>query len=129
VLKLFRRLEQGVHPEVELGAHLTACGLACVPAFGGAVEWDGHAIAIAQELVPEAEDGWVWAGRAAAAGDPAPGARLGEVTRALHAALAGLGARLATTPERAGWRRAAEQQLERAREHAGGSARALLDAH
>lgn len=129
VVKLYRRLEQGPHPEIELGRHLTANRLDCVPAFAGSVEWSGHAVAVVQELVTGAEDGWTWAGRVAAVGDAEPGRRLGEVTRAIHSALAELGSRPVTAAEQRAWRVAAEAQLERARELTRGAARALLDAH
>ena len=101
ILKLFRRIERGRHPDVEIGAFLAARGFAHVPAlFGtlGLVDDEGESVAgMLQALVPGAEDAWAYATRAAAdalAGRGAPdayateAARLGAVTRALHDALA-----------------------------------------
>jgi maltokinase len=114
VVKLYRRLWPGTHPEIELGEHLTdTAGLDCVPAHAGSLYWDDHAVALVQEYVPGA-DGWTWGGRAAAAGDVADVARLGAVSARLHAALAALGTRTATAAELAAWRDAAGAQLERA---------------
>jgi maltokinase len=127
VVKLYRRLEAGAHPEIELGAHLTARGLRCVPAFAGAVGWAGHPLALVQAYVPDAEQGWRWGGRAVAAGDVGRLGELGRVTAELHAALAELGSRPATPGELAGWRAAAERQLERAIAVTTGEARALLE--
>ncbi len=101
ILKLFRRVEVGENPDVEIGRFLTARGFRHVPRLYGTVvlrRADGEAtIAMAQQLVPGAEDAWAYATRAAAdarAGRGEPGAyaaeaaRLGAVTRALHDALA-----------------------------------------
>jgi maltokinase len=114
VVKLYRRIWPGVHPEVELGRHLTeTAGLDCVPAFAGSLHWDGHAIALVQEYVP-GEDGWAWGAAAVQAGDVDDIARLGAASARLHAALAGYGASLATAADLRGWRAAAEAQLDAA---------------
>jgi len=39
VVKLYRRIWPGVHPEVELGRYLTEKALDCVPAFAGSEEY------------------------------------------------------------------------------------------
>ncbi len=114
VVKLYRRIWPGVHPEVELGRYLTeTAGIDCVPAYAGSLHWNDHAVALVQEYVPGA-DGWAWCAAAAAAGDVADIARLGAESARLHAALAAYG----TTPARAAdlhaWRGDAEAQLERA---------------
>jgi hypothetical protein len=57
LVKAYRRLEPGVHPEVELLAALAGTG-APVPRFAGALHWDDTAIAVLQEFVPGAESGW-----------------------------------------------------------------------
>ena len=101
ILKLFRRIEHGRHPDVEIGAFLAARGFAHVPALLGTlglVDAEGESVAgMLQSLVPGAEDAWAHAVRAA--GDAVAGrvdlgayapeaARLGAVTRALHDVLA-----------------------------------------
>jgi predicted trehalose synthase len=126
VVKLYRRLEAGAHPEVELGAHLTARGLHCVPAYAGSVHWGDHPLALLQEYVPDAEQGWEWCGRLVAQGDASPLRAVGKVVAEMHAALAELGARPATSGELAAWRLEAELQLDRASEAVDGEAHELL---
>ena len=114
-LKLYRRLEPGPHPDVELGRFLTEqAGLDVVPAYAGCLNWGEHAIAMLQAYVPDAEEGWRWGSRAVQEGDVADIAQLGAVTARLHAALAGLEQRPATSAELRGWREAADLQLDRA---------------
>jgi predicted trehalose synthase len=113
ILKLFRRLAEGVNPEAEMTRALTErARFASVPRLHGHLEYRPLAgptavIAVAQALVPGARDGWQWVldGLAAlyarARGAPSPGdvqggaadllfglRRLGEVTGGLHVALA-----------------------------------------
>ena len=126
VVKLYRRLEAGVHPEIELGAHLTARGLHCVPAYAGSIHWGDHPLALLQGYVPGAEQGWEWCGRLVARGDAEPLRAVGQVTAEMHAALAELGARPAAPAELAAWRRDAELQLDRASAAVDGEARELL---
>ena len=98
VVKLYRRIWPGVHPEVELGRYLTEdAGLDCVPAFAGSLHWGDHAVALVQEYVP-GEDGWAWGADAIIAGDVADIARLGAESARLHAALAAYGSSAATVP-------------------------------
>ena len=114
VVKVYRRIWPGVHPEVELGRHLTETAhLDCVPAFAGALHWNGHAVALVQEYVP-GEDGWAWGAAAVQAGDVEDIARLGAASARLHAALAGYGTRAATAADLRGRREAAGAQLEAA---------------
>jgi maltokinase len=114
VVKLYRRIWPGVHPEVELGRHLTqTAGLDCVPAFAGSLHWDGHAVALVQEYVP-GEDGWAWGAAAVQAGDVDDIARLGAESARLHAALAGYGSSVATAADLRRWRSAAAAQLDAA---------------
>ncbi len=114
VVKVYRRIWPGVHPEVELGRHLTqTAGLDCVPAFAGSLHWNGHAVALVQEYVP-GEDGWAWGAAAVQAGDVEDIARLGAESARLHAALAGYGTSAATAADLRGWRAAAGAQLEAA---------------
>jgi predicted trehalose synthase len=114
VVKVYRRIWPGVHPEVELGRHLTeAAHLDCVPAFAGSLHWSRHAVALVQEYVP-GEDGWAWGAAAVQSGDVRDIGRLGAESARLHAALAGYGASVATAADLRGWREAARAQLESA---------------
>lgn len=99
VVKLFRTVQHGENPDVELQKVLSDAGAEFVPRFAGALEatWpdDDHTpgrghLAIAQEFVRGATDGWVLATRAAATDeDFAPPARsLGAVTARMHEVLA-----------------------------------------
>lgn len=112
VVKLYRRLWPGTHPEVELVEHLTG-RVDSVPAFLGAVEWRGHAVALLQEFVPGGRDGWSWCGDAVLAGDVTGIGRLGALSAELHAALAGMGADAAGPGVLRGWKDAAGAQLDR----------------
>jgi maltokinase len=114
VLKLYRRLERGPHPDVEIGRYLTEqASVAFVPAYAGCVRWQGHAIAMLQSYVSGAQEGWDWAGQAVIAGRTADFERLGANTATLHRALAGLESRTAAPAEPAEWRASAERQLDR----------------
>jgi trehalose synthase-fused probable maltokinase len=115
VVKLYRRLEPGDHPEVELGRFLTdTAHIAFMPAYVGSVRWGDHAVAMVQAYISKARDGWSWATDCVVSGETAPFALLGKQTSALHGALAEVAARPATRVELRGWRQAAERQLDRA---------------
>lgn len=64
ILKLFRRLEAGVSPDLEIGRFLTEEGFANIPALAGAVELVGagagepQTLAILQGFVPNKGDAW-----------------------------------------------------------------------
>jgi maltose alpha-D-glucosyltransferase / alpha-amylase len=63
VVKLYRKLESGIHPEIEIGRFLTeVAGFANTPALIGSVELiegdDRSAIAIVHALVENQGDGW-----------------------------------------------------------------------
>jgi len=121
VLKLYRRLERGLHPDIEVGRYLTEqASVAFVPAYAGCVRWNGHAIAMLQSYVSNAEEGWHWAGQAVIRGETADIERLGANTATLHRALAGLDSRVATQAETAAWRESAERQLDRVLRIVGG---------
>ena len=128
ILKLFRLLEPGENPDLEIGAFLTDVGFPDTPAVAGAItyqpdEGEASAAAMLQELVPTTGDAWATM-LAALATDPVEGvrqaARIGEVTAAMHAALASrpdhpaFPARPASVGEAAGWRASAERQLTQA---------------
>jgi len=117
VLKLYRRLEPGPHPEVEMGRYLTDhAHITFMPAFGGAARWGDYVFAMAQAYVADAEDGWDWGAESVLSGETEPLALLGQRTRSLHNALAGMQSRVATKQELAGWHAAADAQLDRALE-------------
>lgn len=105
ILKLYRKLEVGIHPDVEVTHFLTIeRRFVHVPVLLGTVRFedsDGTTIAgMLQELVPGAVDGWSYAlscsanyFRAGEGEDPAlpfvqEAQQLGILTRALHDALA-----------------------------------------
>ena len=96
VLKLYRRLEAGPSPEVELLRVLEDAGFASAPRLRGVIrfayEKDEATLAVLTEYVPSAGGGWELALASLASGDtgwlPARARRLGEVTGSMHAALA-----------------------------------------
>jgi maltokinase len=124
IIKLFRLLEPGENPDLEVTAFLTDAGFAGVPALGGRLTWIPHgaepsAAAMLQAFVSSDGDGWT-AMLDALATDPARAldmARaIGHVTADLHAALASrpspaFPVRVADVSETSGWRAAAEEQL------------------
>jgi maltokinase len=145
LVKAYRNLQAGVHPEIEICAALAGTG-APVPPFAGAIHLvagDGAdtAVALLQAFVPDAHSGWeapieraaaqlrARADRAEVAADHAP---VGAMAAGLHRALA---ARLGTSvdPEAGDrWHAAALAVLTEAarldplaRDHAGAATRAL----
>jgi maltose alpha-D-glucosyltransferase/alpha-amylase len=65
IIKMFRRVTDGHHPEAEMGRHLTEQGFAHTPALLGEVvrvDPDGtrHALVIAQAFVRNQGDAWTW---------------------------------------------------------------------
>jgi maltokinase len=94
ILKLIRKLEHGVNPELEIGAFLARHRFAGTPALLGAISVTGAVdatVAVAHELVHVTADGWSYLLEALRRGEPPLrevrdlGERIGE----LHAALAG----------------------------------------
>ncbi len=95
VLKLYRRLQPGPNPEVELLRALAEQGFLAVPRLEGAFETEGPpleaSLVSVTALVPAAGDGWTLALDSFVADSewlPKRAGRLGEVTAQLHAALA-----------------------------------------
>ena len=94
ILKMFRRLEAGVNPELELLRFLSERGFPHIAALGGWYAYSGAPLSatlgILQEYVPDAIDGWELALDEIAL-EPerflARLRRLGEVTGELHTAL------------------------------------------
>jgi len=125
ILKLYRLLEPGVNPDLEVSLFLADAGFADTPVTAGAMTWasdDGEpaAAAMLQAFVPSTGDAWS-AMLGQLAKDPdgalAMAGRIGEVTARMHAALASrpadpaFPARPATVAETADWRASAERQL------------------
>jgi maltose alpha-D-glucosyltransferase/alpha-amylase len=65
IIKMFRRVTDGPHPEAEMGRHLTEQGFTATPALLGEVvriDPSGvrHALGIAQAFVRNQGDAWTW---------------------------------------------------------------------
>jgi maltose alpha-D-glucosyltransferase / alpha-amylase len=60
ILKLFRRPDTGINPDIEIGRHLTARGFPNSPALGGSLEYQSEgevrSVAVLTEFIPNAED-------------------------------------------------------------------------
>jgi len=111
VLKLFRRIEVGRHPEIELGRFLTARKFRHAPALLAELTvetGEGSAAAgVLHAFLPGRVDGWTFAlSRPDMTG---PARTLGAATRALHEALTtddestGLATRAVVAADRARW--------------------------
>jgi trehalose synthase-fused probable maltokinase len=127
MLKVYRLLEPGSNPEVEVNAFLTDVGFREAPALAGSAGYllDGelHSAAMVQQLVQTQGDGWSWALDRLAVRPDGPDeairgvAQIGRLTAEMHAALAshpaapGFPSRLATRDELSAWSSGAELQL------------------
>ena len=65
MLKVFRRIRGGEHPEAEMSRHLTRIGFARIPALLGEVvrrggDGERHSLAIVQAFVRNQGDAWSW---------------------------------------------------------------------
>ena len=94
ILKVFRRVEAGINPELELLRFLTSAGFKNIADLAGWYAYVGTqmeaTLGIMQRFVAGAEDGWERALDAIVAGDEAfldTLRRLGEVTGRMHSAL------------------------------------------
>ncbi|MEO7554970.1 MAG: hypothetical protein ABIV94_00020, partial [Acidimicrobiales bacterium] len=124
ILKLFRKVEVGPNPDVELTGALTGASYPHIAATVGEWHRDGRDLAVVRQFLDGGGDGWqlaltslrdIYMSRvepAEAGGDIAPEAwRLGVVTAEMHLALA---AALGTAPaEPVVWADAMERDLER----------------
>jgi len=127
IMKLYRLLEVGENPDLEVSAFLTDAGFTDTPAVAGALlhESDAGAAAAAmlQAFVPSTGDAWA-AMLDALATDPGRATRMagdiGDLTARLHLALASrpddpaFPSRAASTEETAAWRASGERQLAQA---------------
>jgi trehalose synthase-fused probable maltokinase len=145
VLKVYRLIEAGTNPEVEVNAFLGTAGFRHAPVLAGSASYlpaggTPAAAAMLQELVPARGDGWGWLLRQLAAPPDGPAEGLaaasliGGITAELHAALASrpddpaFPARAATRDELAAWQASAEAQLAAAVAILQGNERARLEA-
>ena len=97
-LKLYRRLEPGVNPELEVLRFLTDRGFEHVPALEGYAAYEGRpletTLALLQRFVPSHGDGWQLALDTLGSEPewlPGHARRLGEVTARLHNELGSVG--------------------------------------
>jgi trehalose synthase-fused probable maltokinase len=94
ILKVFRRLEAGINPELELLHFLTEAGFENIAQLAGWYAYSGKpmdaTLGILQQFVAGGEDGWERALGAIVAGDEGFAdtlRRLGEVTGKMHSVL------------------------------------------
>jgi maltokinase len=106
ILKVFRRLEPGINPELEMVRFLTEQGFRNIPALGGWYAYSGGpltaTLGLLQEYVAGAIGGWELAlGEIASAPESFLDrlGRLGEVTARMHTALGADPNDLAFAPE------------------------------
>jgi trehalose synthase-fused probable maltokinase len=106
VLKLFRKVESGINPELELLRFLTARGFDHIAPLHGWYEYEGSSLAstlgIAQEFIPDGLDGWELA-LAEIVSDPdhflERVGSLGRITGQMHTTLASDASDPAFSPE------------------------------
>jgi len=141
ILKLYRLLETGDNPELEMSAFLTDAGFADTPALAGsltyATEGEKASVAMLQAFIPGVGDAW-GAMLSALATGPGRGLalaeRIGDLTARLHRCLASrpddsaFPARPVTVEEASEWRSSAERQLTMAIAAVRGADHERLDA-
>ncbi|GHF56026.1 maltokinase N-terminal cap-like domain-containing protein [Streptomyces thermodiastaticus] len=93
ILKVFRRIQPGVNPDLEVPWALARQGCSRVPApvaWLRTAEPEEATLGVLQPFLPDAADGWTLALRALAAGDDftAQAHQLGQATAEVHLALA-----------------------------------------
>ncbi len=124
LLKLYRHVEEGENPDLEVPRFLSRAGFDRVPAVLGYARHvpaagEPSAVAMLQAFVADASDGWSWLLAELRHGEPTLDAvrAIGELTARMHATLASrpddpaFPARPATRSERDEWRAAADGQL------------------
>jgi trehalose synthase-fused probable maltokinase len=143
ILKLYRRLETGENPEIEVGAFLASVGSRVAPRIAGSLRYlgpDGQAAAaMLQERIASHGDAWRQLGQLLAGEGGGPdeaftaAAQIGRVTGELHRDLAARSqdlafpVRAATPGEVRSWRDQALGQLDQARYALEGDNRTSLD--
>jgi maltokinase len=105
-LKVFRKLESGINPELEVLRFLTGCQYPNIAPLQGWYEYEGDAfvatLGVSQEFLPEARDGWEMALEqlhSDASGLVERIGALGAVTAQLHGSLASDAGDPAFSPE------------------------------
>jgi maltokinase len=137
ILKVYRRLQAGVNPEIEVGAFLESVGCDVVPRMAGSMAYIAGgqqcAAAMLQERVASAQTAWEEIGGMLAGADDGPeaalgsGRAIGRVTAALHTGLSArpgdvaFPVRAARSDEVEAWHAAAIGLVERAARAAGPS--------
>jgi maltokinase len=106
VLKVFRKLEAGLNPELEMLRFLTARGFPNIAPLHGWYDYDGHALAatlgVAQQFFPDGQGGWELALDEIETNPDAfldKLGSLGEVTAQMHTVLASDAGDPAFSPE------------------------------
>ena len=143
LVKLYRRIEAGENPELEVGAFLESVGCRVVPRIAGSLQYlapgGSAAAAMLQERVAARSDAWRQFGEMLASGEGgvdaavAAAREIGRVTAELHQGLAArpkdlaFPVRQATPAEVKAWRDAALSQLDQARYALAGENRVTLD--
>jgi maltokinase len=144
LLKLYRRVEAGENPELEVGAFLESVGCPVVPRIAGSMKYlasgGAAAAAMLQERVVSRSDAWRQIAEMLAGDEGSPESaidaarEIGRVTAELHRGLASrpqdlaFPVRPATATETRAWRDGALNQLDQARYALGGENRESLDA-
>lgn len=125
VLKLYRRIEDGPAVEAELLEALEQGGFDAAPRLRGRIDHGDATLAIVTDYVASVGDGWELATAGLVAGDaawlPQRARRLGEMTGAMHAALAASPEPLAPATPEAGAIQALAAELEAELEQLAGS--------
>jgi trehalose synthase-fused probable maltokinase len=103
IVKLIRKLERGIHPELEMARYLSGRGFAATPALLGWIDAGDSTLAVMQAFVANNGDGWTWLLERLRSGAPDAGLRwlkrLGRRTAEMHVALAGESTDPAFAPE------------------------------
>jgi trehalose synthase-fused probable maltokinase len=145
ILKVYRLLEPGINPEVEVNAFLTDAGFRWSPRLAGHATWrpaegEPATALMIQELVPSRGDGWSWMLHSLANPPQGPlealaaAAQIGGITAEMHAALAsrpgsdGFPVEAVSAERLAAWRQAADAQLDAALSSLAGEERRRLEA-
>lgn len=92
ILKLFRKIEPGINPDIEIGTFLTEHGFTHTPAVLGTLEYRSqtnqvYSAGILQQFVPNEGDAWKYTLDSLAGNHSVAAALLGRRTAEMHLAL------------------------------------------